>query len=228
MKTNRLINAALLATLGLASVLPAQQRDRRSERDERNGDAELKQRSTGASPTGLPQSSPQSTTRPATYSGHYAILERNNIFVRDRSRPASRPIASSTTRPVRRSPEQSLVVRGIAMEELGYRAYVEDLNTGSTLRVSPGDPLGPGHVRAVALDAIAYEQNGKQTWIDIGSDLTGKQSALAAASSLFTPASTTAPATLPANVDLNDPSLTVEQRMRLRVQLRQQNRGQGN
>jgi hypothetical protein len=171
------------------------------------------------------------TTAPAVqgYTDRYAILERNNIFVRDRSRPAARPSASTATQPVRRSLEQSLVVRGIAMEELGYRAYVENLNTGATLRISPGEPLGRGHVTAVALDAIQYALDDKQTWIEIGSDLTGRPSATTAPSSpLFTSASPkTSPATLPANVDMNDPSLTVEQRMRLRrLHLREQQRGQ--
>jgi hypothetical protein len=103
------------------------------------------------------------------------------------------------------------------MEEYGYRAYVEDLNTGSTLRLSPGDTLGQGKVTAVALDAIAYEHDGKKTWIEIGSDLTGKMSAVSAYAS--SASATTSPTTLPANVNLNDPSLTTEQRMRLRKQL---------
>jgi hypothetical protein len=210
----RLITLAATAALALASAVPAQERDRErpSDRRDRNGDAQP----VGASP------SSSSTTRPATasYSDRYAILERNNIFVKDRSRPATRSYSSSSTATTRRSPEESLVVRGIAMEEFGYRAYVEDLNNSSTTRVSPGDPLGRGRVVAVALDAIQYEHDGRQSWIDIGSDLTGKQSA--AVSPYSSASASTSPTSLPANVDLNDPSLTVEQRMRLRVQLQQQ------
>jgi hypothetical protein len=205
-----LITLATLAALGFGAIAPAQDRsrDRRDRDRDRDG-----------------SSSSYATTQPAPsgYNERYAILEQRNVFVRDRSRPTSRPVSSgsSSTQPTRRSIEESLVVRGIAMEEYGYRAYVEDLNTGNTLRLSPGDALGRGHVSAVALDAIAYEHEGTKTWIDIGSDLTGKTSIVAAASP-YAAAATTSPATLPANV----PNLTVEQRMRLRVQLQNQQRAQ--
>ena len=214
MRDNRLITLATLAALGFGAIAPAQDRsrDRRDRDRDRDG-----------------SSSSYATTQPAPsgYNERYAILEQRNVFVRDRSRPTSRPVSSgsSSTQPTRRSIEESLVVRGIAMEEYGYRAYVEDLNTGNTLRLSPGDALGRGHVSAVALDAIAYEHEGTKTWIDIGSDLTGKTSIVAAASP-YAAAATTSPATLPANVNLNDPNLTVEQRMRLRVQLQNQQRAQ--
>jgi hypothetical protein len=104
------------------------------------------------------------------------------------------------------------------MEEGGYRAYVDDLNNNTTLRVSPGESLGRGRIAAVALDAIAYEHDGKQTWIEIGQDLTGKT----APTPSPTAVASTGPTSLPANIDINDPSLTTEQRMRLRVQLQNQ------
>lgn len=212
---------AALAVLTVASAAPAQQRDRdrRAERTDRGERSAREQ-----------EQSPQSPARPAPqqgYSDRYAILEKNNIFVRDRSRPTTRSSSPTTSPQTRRSPEESLVVRGIAMEELGYRAYIEDLNNGTTLRVSPGEPLGRGYVTAIALDAIQFDYGGKQTWVEIGSDLTGKESTAAMFSSADgSAAATTRPATLPANVDLNDPSLTVEQRMRLRVQLQRQQREQ--
>jgi hypothetical protein len=203
--TRHLIRFAVLAALAVASAeLPAQDRERRRNRDEQSSQDQ------------------QPSTRPAAagYSERYAVLEQRNVFVKDRSRPTTRNTSSASTQPARRSAEESLVVRGIAMEDVGYRAYVEDLNTGSTLRLSPGDSLGRGHVAAVELDAIAYEHDGKHTWIEIGSDLTGKFSGASSSAA----AASSSPTTLPANVDINDPSLTVEQRMRLRVQLRQQGR----
>ena len=216
MRNNRLITLATLAALGLGTIAPAQDR---SSRDRRDRDRDRDRDSQSAYATTQPA--------PSGYNERYAILEQRNVFVRDRSRPTSRPVSSgsSSTQPTRRSLEESLVVRGIAMEEYGYRAYVEDLNTGNTLRLSPGDALGRGQVAAVALDAIAYEHDGKKMWIDIGSDLTGKAS-IASVSSPYASAATTSPTTLPANVNLNDPSLTVEQRMRLRVQLQNQQRAQ--
>ena len=79
-----------------------------------------------------------------------------------------------------------------------------------------------GQPPAIALDAIAYEHDGKKTWIEIGSDLTGKFAAAstpAYGGSTASASATTGPTSLPANVDLNDPSLSAEQRMRLRRQL---------
>jgi len=213
----RLITFTALAALATGSAVPAQDRGSSRERG-RDRDRDRSGQSEPSSATTRPG--------PAGYNERYAIVEQHNVFVRDRSRPTSRPVSGSSTQPARRSLEESLVVRGIAMEEYGYRAYVEDLNTGSTLRLSPGDTLGHGRVTAVALDAIAYEHDGRKTWIDIGSDLTGKTSIAAASSPYASSAATTSPTTLPANVNLNDPSLTVEQRMRLRVQLQNQQRAQ--
>ena len=216
MTMRRLITFTALAALATGSAVPAQDRGSSRERG-RDRDRDRSGQSEPSSATTRPG--------PAGYNERYAIVEQHNVFVRDRSRPTSRPVSGSSTQPARRSLEESLVVRGIAMEEYGYRAYVEDLNTGSTLRLSPGDTLGHGRVTAVALDAIAYEHDGRKTWIDIGSDLTGKIS-LAASSSYASSSATTSPTTLPANVNLNDPSLSVEQRMRLRKQLLDQQRAQ--
>ena len=87
-------------------------------------------------------------------------------------------------------------------------------------RVSPGDKLARGHVTLIATDALAYEHDGRQQWIEIGSDLTGKtapsSSGYGASLSSGGSTSTTGPTSLPANLDPNDPNLTVEQRMRIR------------
>jgi hypothetical protein len=161
---------------------------------------------------------------PAGYTDKYAVLELRNVFLKDRSRPTSRPSSSSTQPSSHRSAEESLALRGIAIEDSGYRAYVEDLNTTAMLKVSPGDTLARGHVTAIELDAIAYEHDGKQMWVNIGNDLTGKTAP--GATPTYGSSATTSPTTLPANIDLNDPSLTVEQRMKLRVQLQNQRRSQ--
>ncbi|MGB7158163.1 MAG: hypothetical protein WBD40_08865, partial [Tepidisphaeraceae bacterium] len=158
-----------------------------------------------------------------SYGDRYAVLEQRNVFVRDRSRPTSRNSSPGTTQPSRRSAEESLIVRGIAMEDGGFRAYVEDLNNSTTLRVAPGDSLARGHVVLIALDAIAYEHDGKQSWIEIGSDLTGRMMETPSYGSSGA-ASTTGPTSLPANLDPNDPSLTVEQRMRIRRMQAEQRR----
>jgi hypothetical protein len=217
---NRWMMLCLVAALGLTCVteLRAQERERRSYRESsssRERERERSRETQQAAPTTM-------APAPQGYGDRYGVLETRNVFLRDRSRPASRPSNSSSGPTTRRSVEESLVLRGIAVEDGGIRAYVEDTNAGNTLRVSPGDKLAHGIVAAIEIDAIAYEHDGKEIWIEIGRDLTGK----AAAAPLIASSASTSPTTLPANVDLNDPSLTAEQRMRLRRQLLEQ-RGRG-
>jgi hypothetical protein len=210
----------LAASIGLASVteLSAQERERRSYRDSNGSsssrDRERSRESQSAAATNL-------APAPQGYIDRYAVLETRNVFMRDRSRPASRPSNSSSGPTTRRSAEEMLVLRGIALEDGGIRAYVEDTSAGSTLRVSPGEKLAHGNVSMVAIDAIEYEQDGKYLWVEIGHDLTGKVAAAPAIASSSS-ASASSSTTLPANVDLNDPNLSAEQRMRLRRQLLEQ------
>ena len=218
MNAKRLMTLAALLALAVTPVLTAQERDRSSDRSDRRDRYRDRDRSREAQT----QSAEAVMLAPAPpgYTDKYAVLELRNVFLKDRSRPTSRPSSSSTTQPTHRSPEESLAVRGIAIEDDGFRAYVEDLNNNAMLKVSPGDTLARGHVTAIELDAIAYEHDGKQTWVNIGNDLTGKLAPVA--TSAYGSSATTSPTTLPANIDLNDPSLTAEQRMRLRRQLLEQ------
>jgi hypothetical protein len=214
--TNRWMMLCLVAALGLTCVteLRAQERERRSSRESSSSrDRERSRETQQAAPTTM-------APAPQGYGDRYGVLESRNVFLRDRSRPASRPSNSSSGPTTRRSVEETLVLRGIAVEDGGIRAYVEDTSAGNTLRLSPGDKLAHGLVAAIEIDAIAYEHDGKETWIEIGRDLTGKA---AAAPTIESSSSASASATtLPANVDLNDPNLTAEQRMRLRRQLLEQ------
>ena len=172
-----------------------------------------------AQPTTRRSSRQQSpTTSQRNYSDRYGMLEQHNIFLRDRSKPTTQRSGngSASTQPVRR-PEQLLVITGIVLEEEGFRAYVEDTSASPPriLRISPGDNLGPGRVRDIYIDALAYEQAGQNKWIEVGCDLTGQPVGSLAVTSAA--GATTAPTTGAApNLDPNDPSLTTEQRMRLR------------
>ena len=187
----------------------------------------------------FPTSSP--STRPArsqSYSERYSILEDRNIFLRDRSRrPGERD--RSTTQPSKRPLEESLVLRGIVLEDEGYRAYVEDTSREETHRLAPGDSLAHGRVGAITIDAIAYDAGSagstgspattnasatstQRTWVEVGYDLTGKPSLLLASSSAGSSAESLAAATQPvispdvAKLNPNDPNLTLEQRMKLK------------
>jgi hypothetical protein len=155
-----------------------------------------------------------------SYADRYGVLEQRNIFLRDRTKPATQRAAaaaatSASTQPALR-PEQMLIVRGIVLEDEGFHAYVEDTGTSPAriLRVAPGDNLGPGRVLEIQIDAIAYEQAGQGQWIEVGSDLTGQPTG---SQTVATTNPTTGPADAAAlNIDPNDPNLTTEQRMRLR------------
>jgi hypothetical protein len=207
------------ASIGLVSFteLRAQERERRSSSSYRESSRE-RERSRESHSEAATNLAPA----PQGYIDRYAVLETRNVFMRDRSRPASRPSNSSSGPTTRRSAEEMLVLRGIALEDGGIRAYVEDTSAGSTLRVSPGDKLAHGIVSMVAIDAIEYEHDGKYLWVEIGRDLTGKVAAAPVIASSSSTSASSSATTLPANVDLNDPSLSAEQRMRLRRQLLEQ------
>ena len=147
------------------------------------------------------------------YSDRYAVLAERNIFLRDRARPTTQPRPAE---PARRSPEQSFVLTGIVAEEDGIiRAYFEDVEGEGVTRIAIGDAIARGRVSAILIDAIEYESNGQRTWVEIGSDLTGRAAAVASSGS-SDDEPTTAPADAAASIDPNDPNLTMEQRLRLR------------
>lgn len=164
--------------------------------------------------------------RRESYQDRYSVLSEHNIFLRVRSRPpASRP---SYTPPAPRVPEQSLVLRGIVMEEGEPRVYLENLDGGGPmLRLRLGDKVARGTIVEIAIDAVAYEQAGPPVWVQIGQDLTGRtpgssgsrpggySSTATLSSPTSQPAADAAPSPGPLpNPD--DPNLSIEERMRLR------------
>ncbi len=170
------------------------------------------------------QQSASPTTRPQqrlSYSDQYSSLEDHNIFLKDR-RTRRRDDRGSSTRPAQKTAEELLVVTGIVVEEGVYTAYVEDTDSHAVTKLSPGQKIARGTVGSCDIDAVEYIRDGKSNWIQIGQDFTGKNSyAFAAASSSgsYTSASASEPTTIPAELkglNINDPNLTTEQRMRLR------------
>lgn len=110
-----------------------------------------------------------------TFEARYAVLTRNNIFVRDR-RPAPPSSEGPTTREAPAAPpapEKDWVLIGVVFEEGRFRAYFENLRGDPTTRAVVGDPIADGVIDEVFLDAIAYQANGERIWVDIGQDLTG-------------------------------------------------------
>jgi hypothetical protein len=168
-----------------------------------------------------------SGSRHGSYAERYGMIEQHNIFLRDRTAPhsasgrTSESLASPTTRPAVRPPEQSLVLTGVAEEGEGVRAYVEDLETGAVMRVAVGDALARGRVVGIEIDAIIYELNGQPVRVELGSDLTGHPSImLGSLDDLPTTAPATGPTATPppgvAGLNPKDPNLSTEQKMKLR------------
>lgn len=182
------------------------------------------------------RASQQSTRRPTreTYSDRYGVLAQRNIFLKDRSRPSSGggggrngAAGGAATQPARRPVEETLLLRGIVVEEGEVRAYFEDVVNSRIVRVAEGDTVARGRITTIGLDAVEYEPqagNGgaaaKPTIVIVGHDLTGKLSALdgSFAAGGAGAAATTGPV-MPSGmegINPNDPNLTMEQRLKLR------------
>jgi len=184
-----------------------------------------------------PQSGHSSSSR-EHYSDRYAILGQRNIFLKDRSRGSRNgsngngsSTQSSSTQPTRRSPEETLLLRGIVIEQGEVRAYFEDIANSRMLRVAQGESIARGRITSIGLDAVDYETPaasgaggtgsgaGHRTFVAIGHDLTGKVSEYDLPSSSAAAAMATTSPVMPSGIEglnPNDPNLTPEQRMKLR------------
>ena len=111
------------------------------------------------------------------------------------------------------TPEQLLTLTGVVFEDGQYRAYLEDLradaSSGSRKAI-----LSRGRISQIDIDAIEYEtgssgssNNAQRTWVEVGSDLTGKAA---------TPSIAGGDADSGPKLDPNDPNLTPEQRLKAR------------
>ena len=195
-----------------------------------------------AAPTTRPQQQPQQRpARPPSYSDRYSILNQRNIFLKDRSRGGgsrngSNPTtASASTQPTRRSPEETLLLRGIVVEQGEVRAYFEDVVNSRIVRVGQGDAIARGRIASIDLDIVEYEPTTttggaagggaaapKRTFVVVGHDLTGKVSALDGGATGEGGGDASAATTGPvmpsgvAGLNPNDPNLTPEQKMKLR------------
>lgn len=152
------------------------------------------------------------------YRERYGIISEWNVFLRERRR--RREERPPETRPafVPRPAEESYALRGVVYEDGEFRAYIENLRTGSMMRLRMGEELARGTVSNIAMDAIEYEQGGRRVWVDVGRNLTGSLASASepASGSEASPGATSQPAG--GAINPNDPNLTPEQKMRLRRQ----------
>jgi hypothetical protein len=159
------------------------------------------------------------------FSDEYGLIVDQNIFIRNRGRRPE-PVRTITTRPVipTRTPEQSLMLTGIVIEEGELRAYFENLPTGTIQRVGIGEPIGRGHIIEIMIDAVAYASDSSVQWVEIGHDLTGTPAAamssgsgiISSSSSTSTTGETGGTATGAAPTDTANMSLAEQMRERAR------------
>jgi len=183
----------------LVMVATAQAQNRRDRRD----------RAPGSSPDRSSSASPVSddNTDKSTFD-HYKVLSEHNIFAKNR-RPTTRPSRDGRDDRPPSKPEVAFVLTGCVIEDDNkYVAFVENAQTGVTLKVSPGESIATGKVTGVGFDYLEYESNGQKTHVEIGHNFTGSVASLAEVMA----APTTGPTTGP--VDLSN--LSIEERLRRR------------
>jgi hypothetical protein len=154
-------------------------------------------------------SSDSRSVAPGDYRQHYGVIVDRNIFRRDRRTPppAADNAAPATAPAEALTPEQSMMLTGLVIEDGHVRAYFENIQTGAIHRVSTGDLLARGQVTQITIDALAYQAEDRVVWVEIGQDLTGGM----AAASVAPGAIGAAP-----SGDVDPATLSLEERMRLR------------
>ncbi|MDB5330958.1 MAG: hypothetical protein JWP03_2109 [Phycisphaerales bacterium] len=144
-------------------------------------------------PHPAPAAAPGGTVpTPAPVSEAYKIVLTRTMFSRDRGRSASwtertaaeraeaeRLRAIAATQPGgpgrfgSSSPEASLSLKGVTLEDGEYIAFIEDNFAHQTLRVHAGEGIARGQISAMSLDGIEYATGGKPLRIGIGQSLDG-------------------------------------------------------
>jgi len=111
---------------------------------------------------------------------HYKVMTENNMFLRDRPRP--RPVEKPAPRVVPvRVPERDFVLTGIVQREAGCVAFIEDMRSGETLKLRPGDAVADGEILDIKFDELVYRKGEQSLKITMGNTLEGASSAPAPA-----------------------------------------------
>jgi hypothetical protein len=149
-----------------ATTIPA------AEADEAEADEQLPA-TVPAPPTAAP---PATAVAPASFAGQYGMLSERSIFLRNRPRPRpASAVQQVTSRPVAppAAPERDFVLRGVVLEDVDLRAYVEDTRASRMLRLLPGEDVARGQIVQIEADAVLFQHDGEQLWIEVGQNFTG-------------------------------------------------------
>jgi len=148
----------------------------------------------------------------SSYDRYRVVIERN-IFSRRRGERRER--SPEPARPIPPDPERSVVLNGVVQQGDDMIAFLEDSRTGVTIRARSGDSIVRGRLKALTLDYVEYELEGRVTTVRLGETLEGA-----------TPAPVSADAPSPATSDAESARASVErkdaaailERMRLKRQ----------
>lgn len=103
----------------------------------------------------------------------YKIVVERNIFSRQRGPRVERSIRQVPVAPPAPDPESYVILKGIVQEDGEFIAFLEDTQTGQILRVRRGDGVVRGKIKALTLDSLEYERDGRTTTVAMGYDLQG-------------------------------------------------------
>jgi hypothetical protein len=96
----------------------------------------------------------------------FAILTQHSLFARNGIAINAPDIAMA-------KPEASMALRGIAMDETSFIAFIEDTIAHRTLTLRAGDGVAGGRIRMLDLDELAYEVGSNVTHVRVGQNLLG-------------------------------------------------------
>jgi len=162
----------------------------------------------GSSPGSSPDSPVADDNTDKSSFDHYKVLSEHNIFTKSRH-PTTLPGRDARSDRPPPKPEVAFILTGCVIEnDNKYAAFVENAQSGVTLKVSPGESIATGKVTAIGFDFLEYETGGQKTKVDIGHNFTGSIVSLAEVIA----APTTGPTTGP--IDLSN--LSMEEKLKRR------------
>ena len=123
----------------------------------------------------LSAADPAPLEREKAFGDRYAVLIERNIFSKNRPQRFVRAGERDRQdpRPTPPSPEESLVLTGVARQGKIYLAFIENTRTGSTVKAKIGDAVARGKIAGISPDGLTYESEGKSVALVIGKTLAG-------------------------------------------------------
>jgi len=96
----------------------------------------------------------------------FGVLSQRSLFARN-GMAVSAPDAAP------QKPEAAMALRGIAMGDTSFVAFIEDTISHRTLTLHSGDGVAGGRIRSLDLDELAYEGTSGVMHIRVGQNLLG-------------------------------------------------------